>query len=313
MILVTGGTGFVGRALIRQLAANGQQVRTLIRPSPRTPNLPKGVPVEVAVASLNDERGLRAALRGVDVVYHLAGAEQQGARANILEVDARGTYNLSTAAAEMRVRRFFYVSHLGAGRSSYYPLLKIKGIAEEHIRRSGVAHTIFRTALLYGPEDHFTTSLARVLAFFPLYIMPRDGDVLLQPLWVEDLVTCLLWSMDTPETLNHTFEIGGAEYFPFRQAAEIIQTTIGKRRLFLSLGLPYLRILTVMLESIMPGFPFSTFWVDYFAYNRTCAVDSIPRLFGFLPARFTYRLDHLKGIDWSRQAWQTFFKRTPSK
>src|SRR5689334_19798549 len=77
MILVTGGTGFVGRALVRQLVANGQQVRTLIRPSPRTPNLPRGVPVEVAVVSLSDERGLRAALRGVDVVYHLAGAEHE--------------------------------------------------------------------------------------------------------------------------------------------------------------------------------------------------------------------------------------------
>jgi NADH dehydrogenase len=313
MILVTGGTGFVGRALIRQLVANGEQVRTLIRPSPRTPNLPRGVPVEVAVASLNDERGLRAALRGVDIVYHLAGAEHQGARANILEVDARGTYNLSQAAAEMRVRRFFYLSHLGAGRSSYYPLLKIKGIAEEHIRRSGVAHTIFRTALLYGPEDHFTTSLARMLAFFPLYLMPREGEVLLQPLWVEDLVTCLLWSLETPETLNHTFDIGGSEYFPYRQAVEIIQETIGIRRWFLPLGLPYLRVLTVMLESVMPGFPFSTFWVDYFAYNRTCAVDSIPRLFGFLPARFTYRLDHLKGINWNRLAWQTFFKPATSK
>jgi uncharacterized protein YbjT (DUF2867 family) len=313
MILVTGGTGFVGRALIRQLVTNGEQVRTLIRPSPRTPNLPRGVPVEVAVASLNDERGLRAALRGVDIVYHLAGAEHQGARANILEVDARGTYNLSRAAAEMRVRRFFYVSHLGAGRSSYYPLLKIKGIAEEHIRRSGVAHTIFRTALLYGPEDHFTTSLARILAFFPLFLMPREGEVLLQPLWVEDLVTCLLWSLETPETLNHTFDIGGSEYFPYRQAVEIIQETIGKRRWFLPLGLPYLRVLTVMLESVMPGFPFSTFWVDYFAYNRTCAVDSIPRLFGFLPARFTYRLDHLKGINWNRLARQTFFKPTTSK
>ena len=74
MILVTGGTGFVGRALVRQLVANGLNVRTLIRPSARTPNLPRGVPVEVAVVGLNDERGLRAALRGVDVVYHLAGA-----------------------------------------------------------------------------------------------------------------------------------------------------------------------------------------------------------------------------------------------
>jgi uncharacterized protein YbjT (DUF2867 family) len=313
MILVTGGTGFVGRALIRQLVANGEQVRTLIRPSPKTPNLPRGVPVEVAVAGLDDERSLRAALRGVDVVYHLAGAEHQGARANILETDARGTYNLANAAADLRVRRFFYISHLGADRSSYYPLFKVKGIAEEHIRRSGVAHTIFRTAMLYGPEDHFTTSLARMIAFFPILFLPREGDVLIQPLWVEDLVTCLLWSLELPETINHTFDIGGAEYFPFRQAAEIIQETIGKRRWMIPLPLPYLRTLTVMLESAMPGFPFSTFWVDYFSYNRTCAVDSIPRLFGFLPARFTYRLDHLKGINWNHRAWQTFFTRQNPK
>jgi NADH dehydrogenase len=313
MILVTGGTGFVGRALIRQLVANGQQVRTLIRPSARTPNLPRGVAVEVAVAGLNDERGLRAALRGVDVIYHLAGAEHQGARANILEIDARGTYNLSRAAADTRVRRFFYISHLGADRSSYYPLFKIKGIAEEHIRRCGVPHTIFRTGLLYGPEDHFTTAMARMLAFFPIFFTPREGEVLIQPLWIEDLVTCLLWSLDTPETLNNTFEIGGSEYFPFRQAAEIIQETIGQRRWFVPLGLPYLRTLTVILESFMPGFPFSTFWVDYFSYNRTCAVDAIPRLFGFLPARFTYRLDHLKGVDWKRMAWKTFFTRSHSK
>lgn len=313
MILVTGGTGFVGRALIRQLAANGHQVRTLIRPSPRTPDLPRGVQVEVAVAGLNDERGLRAAMRGVDVVYHLASAEHQGARANVLEVDARGTYNLARAAADSRVRRIFYLSHLGADRASYFTMFKVKGIAEEHIRRSGVGHTIFRTALLYGPEDHFTSALARMLAFFPVLLLPRDGEVLIQPLWVEDLVTCLLWSLEAPETLNRTFEIGGAEYFPFRQAGEIIQETIGTRRWFVPLGLPYLRSVTVMLESLMPGFPFSTFWVDYFSYNRTCAVDSISSLFGFLPARFTYRLDHLKGINWQRRARQSLFTRHPLK
>jgi len=310
MILVTGGTGFVGRALVRQLVTNGQRVRTLIRPSPRTPNLPRGVPVEVAVTSLNDERGLRAALRGVDVVYHLAGAEHEGAQADILGTDARGTANLVEAAADSRVRRFFYVSHLGADRSSYYPLLKVKGIAEEYIRKSGVPFSIFRSALLYGPEDHFTTAFARVYSLFPVIFMPRNGEVLMQPLWVEDLVTCLIWSLDNTDTLNQTFEIGGAEYFPFRQAVEIILQTVKKpNRLFVSLGLPYLRSLTVAMESAMPGFPFSTFWVDYFSYNRTCAVDTIPRVFGFLPARFTYRLDHLKSINWTRSAMQTFFTR----
>ena len=309
MILVTGGTGFVGRVLVRQLVANGQRVRTLIRPSPRTPNLPRGVPVEVAVVGLNDERGLRAAMRGVDVIYHLAGAEQQGARGNILETDARGTYYLAQAAAESRARRFFYISHLGADRASYYPLLKVKGIAEEHIRKSGVPYTIFRSALLYGPEDHFTTSFARVLAMFPFMFMPRDGEVLFQPLWVEDLVTCLLWSLENSDTLDQTIEIGGAEYFPFRQAVEIILDTINKRRRLFSLGLPYMRALTIAMETAMPGFPLSTFWVDYFSNNRTCAVDTIPRVFGFIPARFTYRLDHLRNINWRRSAFQTFFTR----
>lgn len=313
MILVTGGTGFIGRALVRQLAANGQQVRTLIRPSPHTPALPRGVPVEVAVTSLNDERGLRAALRGVDVVYHLAGAEHEGARGDVLEVDARGTANLAQAAAEMRVRRFFYVSHLGADRSSYYPLLKVKGIAEEHIRRSGVPNTIFRSALVYGPEDHFTTSLARLLGLFPLQFLPRDGEVLIQPLWVEDLVTCLLWANDIPETINQTYDIGGAEYFSFRQTVEIIMETIKKKRWLMSLPLPTLRWLTIALESMLPSFPFSTFWVDYLSYNRTCPVDSVTRLFGFLPARFTYRLDHLKGVNWSHEARRALFAKLPHR
>ena len=310
MILVTGGTGFLGRALIRQLAGTGQQVRTLIRPSPRTPALPRGVPVEVAVASLSDERGLRAALRGVDVIYHLAGAEHEGARGNILETDARGTANLARAAAQARIQRFFYVSHLGADRSSFYPVLKMKGIAEEHIRRSGVPYTIFRSAILYGPEDHFTTSIARLASLFPVMFLPGQGDVIIQPLWVEDLVTCLLWSLDNPEMENETYEVGGAEYFSFRQALEIILGVIRKNPIILPLGIPYLRSLTVAMQSMIPNFPFSTFWVDYLGYNRNCPTDTISRVFGFIPARFTYRLEHLKAVDWRRDAQKTFYKRT---
>jgi len=307
MILVTGATGFVGRALLRQLAQTGRPVRTLIRPSNRTPALPKGVPVEVAVASLNDERGLRAALQGVEIIYHLAGAEFAGVRGDILETDARGTATLARAAADARVRRIFYLSHLGANRASYYPVLKVKGVAEEFIRKSGVDYTIFRSGLLYGPEDHFSTAFARLGSTFPALFLPGDGEMTLQPLWVEDLVTCLVWSLDNRETLRQTYEVGGAEYFTFRQAVSIILETIQRRPTLVPLPLQLLRWATVSMQSALSGFPFSSYWVDYFSADRICATDTITRIFGFIPARFTYRLEHLKAINWKREARQSLF------
>ena len=75
LILVTGATGFVGRALLPQLVQGGHEVRCLLRPSRQSPRLPKGVSVQVSIASLDDERALRAAMAGVDTVVHLVGAE----------------------------------------------------------------------------------------------------------------------------------------------------------------------------------------------------------------------------------------------
>lgn len=305
MILITGGTGFVGRALVRQLFDSGYPVRTLLRPSPRTPRLPKGVPVEVAVVGLGDVRGLRAALRDIDTIIHLAGTEHQGRNANLLGVDIQGTRNLAQAAKAAGISRFIYLSHIGADRASAYPVHKAKGIAEEHIRKSGVPHTIVRSSVIYGPEDHFTTKIAKLLRRAPIFFpMPGDGQTRIQPLWVEDLVTCLLWTLENPETLNKTYEVGGSEYFTVRQTLEQILVAIGKRRILVPMPQPFLRALVVTLETFMPRFPISSFWIDYFAVHRTCPVDNLPRTFGLMPARFTYRLDYLIYKPWYSRWWQ---------
>ena len=299
MILVTGGTGFIGRALVRQLSDTGQQVRVLLRPSPQSPRLPRGVPVEVAVVSFNDEAGVRAALRGVNQIYHLSSAASKGRRGNLLTTDIEGTRTLARVAASAEIERLIFLSHIGADRASAFPIQKSKGIAEEHIRRSGVPYTIIRSSVVFGPEDRFTNNLASLLRTLPgFFPIPGDGRSLLQPLWVEDLVTCLLWALQNPEMVNQTYEIGGGEYFTLRQVLETLMNAAHARRLLIPLPTPYMRALFVMLDNFIPNFNISTYWLDYVAVNRTCPVDNMPRIFGLMPARFGYRLDYLARKPW---------------
>jgi uncharacterized protein YbjT (DUF2867 family) len=309
MILVTGGTGFIGKALVRHLTEAGLPVRLLIRPSKQSPALPKGVPVEVAVSNLTDTRSIRSAMMDVDVVYHLAGVEWQGAHSSLMNVDILGTQTISQVAADAGVRRFFYMSHLGADRASAYPVLKAKAIAEENIRRSGVNHTILRSALVYGLNDHFTSGLARLLFAFPyFFFVPEEGNTLLQPIWVEDLVTCMVWALDNDLTINQTYSIGGPEYLTFSHIVKSVMEQIKLHRRIVHIFPPYLRAITVLLESMFPGLPVSVYWLDYLATNRTCNLDVMTRVFNLLPSRFDHTLDHLKDTNWRVSLLRTLFR-----
>jgi NADH dehydrogenase len=257
--------------------------------------------VEVAVASLNEERSMRAALRGVSQIYHLSTAGTEGRRGNLMRTDIEGTRVLAQAAASAKIERLIFLSHIGADRASAFPIQKSKGIAEEHIRKSGVPYTIIRSSVVFGPEDRFTNNLAQLLraapGFFPI---PSDGRSLLQPVWVEDLVTCLTWALQNPEMANRTYEVGGGEYFTLRQVLEILMNVTHWRRLLVPISHPNMRALLVMLDTFVPNFNISTYWLDYVAVNRTCPVDNMPRIFGLMPARFGYRLDYL-----ARKPWYT--------
>jgi len=247
---------------------------------------------------------------GVDTIYHLAGVERRGAYADLQNVDIDGTRKIVTAAADARVKRIFLTSHLGADRASAYPVLKAKAIAEEHVRRSGIDYTILRSAIVYGPNDGFTTALASLVATVPFfYLTPGDRRTLLQPIWVEDLATCLVWALEDETTKNETYEIGGSEYLSFNQVLENVMQAINIQRTIIHTRPPYIRGITVILEAIFPGSPVSVYWLDYLATNRTCALDTIPRVFHLMPARMFQRLGYLQGVDWRRSLVRSLFRR----
>ncbi len=251
------------------------------------------MPVEAAVCSLLDERGLRAALRGVDVVFHLAGSERQSSHAKLQEVDIQGTQVLVEAAIQAGVERIITVSHLGADRNSAYSVFKAKGMAESAIIQSGLPYTIFRSSVVFGPGDQFTSGIARLLLTWPgPFLLPGDGSSLIQPLWIDDLIASLLIALETPSLINQTVSIGGVEALEYRKTVEIIMEKIGVRRVLTPFSPPHLRVISLMLEQMF-HFPVSIFWLDYLAADRTTNLDTLPRLFGILPARFHTQLDYL--------------------
>jgi len=295
MILVSGGTGFIGRNLVSALVESGQQVRILLRPSAVSPNIPRGISVEVAVSSFSDFRGLRAAMKGVDIVFHLASAERYGSKGNLNDVDIEGSKALIQAAAESGVDRFYMLSHLNANRSSAYPVLKAKAIAEKWLIDSGVPYTIFRTDAIFGKGDQFTEPIKQLLKIAPLiYLVPGGNESLLQPLWIDDLITTLVLSLSDTHTINQIYSIGGIEILPYREIVKAIQQKIGTHKLILPFPLGYLRRLTLWVDQLNKNFPISTYWLDTLAENRTATVDLLPREFGVMPARFTQTLDYLK-------------------
>ena len=295
-ILLTGGTGQIGRALLPRLLAAGHEVRCLVKPSKRTPNLPPNVPVQLALGRVEDERALRGALAGVEVVIHLASAEWLGQRGNLVSTDVEGTRLLAATAAEAGVKRLVYVSHLGADRASGYPVLKAKGIAEEFIRQSGVPHLILRSAPVFGPDDRFTNVIALLIRLAPgALLLPSEGRTTLQPIALQDLVTCLEWGLLNPELTGRTVAVGGPDMYTVRELFEQVMDATNRRPAIWSVSPVFLRTTAWFLEQVLPRAPITNHWLDLLALSNVTELTSVTQNFGFKPTPLNRSLGYLQG------------------
>jgi len=293
-LLITGATGFVGRAVCQELLRRGYDLRLLLRPSRSIRGIPLGRS-EVAIASLSDSRSLRAALVGVQTIIHLASAEGERRRRDLLATDVEGTALLVEQARLAGVSRILYLSHIGASRISAFPFLQAKGIAEQILLESGIRTCVLRTSSVFGPEDSFTNVIAMAASVMPLAFFIPQGQPLLQPLWIGDLVAAIALSLEQGIGFGQVLSVGGPEHLTIDEVAQIVLTAARHPRALVRIWPPYLRLGAALLDGLLPYSPLAPFWVDYLAVNRTCEANAMARLFGVRPARLADRLDYLRG------------------
>lgn len=294
MILVTGGTGFIGSRVVQKLIQSGEPVRILVRPKHSTPRLPKNIALDIAVSSLADDRGLQTAFRGVDTLFHFATAENQGFADELEQVDVEGTRCLIDAAKDSGVKHILFLGRIGADKSSSYPVLRSKALAEDIIRKAAIPYCSLRLTDVFGAGDHFTTAFAAGIKRAPIiYFLPGNGTILTQPLWVEDLVAIIMLIYEKKRFNNEVFEIGGGEFIEFRQLVRLLMTAIGSKKALMPLAPAYLRLINLWLRKADAVYPISTHWLDLLALDRTCPLDSMTRNFAILPSRFANHLGYL--------------------
>ncbi len=286
MILVTGATGFVGRHLVARLLALNAPVRCLIS-ADKADDLPWERQPEIVVGSILDEEALFRAATGAHVVIHLENAQWWGGPRDLERVELIGTRNLITACRAARVGRIITLSHLGASPSAAYPLLRFKGLVEDAIKASGLAYTIIRSGLIFGEDDAFVNHIAMQLTVAPgVFLMAGRGEVVLHPIYIEDVVSALIGSLEVLDTVDAVIEIGGPEYITLQDLISTVMRVSGVHRVVIGVPPYALRWITAITSRILPRSLLTPQWLDILATNRTARLGNIFRYFGVHPQRF---------------------------
>lgn len=255
-IFVTGGTGFVGKSVVRALLAQGFLVRCLVRPGSEAA-LRGFEAIDRVPGDVLKPAGLVSCVEGCSAIVHLVGIirEHRSRGITFERLHGQATANMLTVAREAGVRRYVQMSALGTrpdARSAYH---RTKWRAEEAVRGSGLDWTIFRPSVIYGPGDEFVSVLAAMIRRLPAMPVVGDGRYRLQPVAVEHVAEAFARGLRFPVSIGQAYEVGGPKAYPFVEILDLIGLALGTprvRKVHAPLGL--VKVMTRLLQWL-PAFP----------------------------------------------------------
>lgn len=293
MIAITGAAGFLGSHLTRRLVEAGVPVRAIIRSKSRaeTENRLDGLDIEWVEADVTRPETLEKALFGVSAVIHTVAIAIEKKRGSYDEINFQGTCNLVDAATKTGVSRFIYISQLGASADLPYRFLASKGKGEQYVVGSGLDWTVFKPAVIWGPEDEFANSFARLIPLTP-FIFPIVGDEnsRFQPVWVEDTVTAVQKSLEDPATFHQIYELGGPEILTLEQIERRTLEALGRRRYLIPFPMGLLRIFVGLMEALLPNPPVTRNLLELLAVSNVTGNNMTTR---FVPEPRPFTPEHI--------------------
>jgi uncharacterized protein YbjT (DUF2867 family) len=253
LVTVFGGSGFIGRHLVRALARRGYRVRAAVRRPDLAlflqplGNVGQVVPVQ---ANLRYPDSVRRALDGADAVVNLVGILAEGGKQTFDAVQAQGARAVAEAAAGAGIGRLVQMSAIGADAGSASLYARTKAAGEAAARAAVPGAVVVRPSIVFGPEDSFFNRFAALARMSPVLPLIGGGETRFQPVFVGDVAEAIARAIDGKLQPGATYELGGPEVKTFRALMEYVLKVTGRRRLLVPLPFEAARLQATVLEGL---------------------------------------------------------------
>ena len=254
---VLGGSGFIGRYVVKRLAARGEVIAVGCRNAEAAKYLkPMGdvgqiVPLNVGIG---DEALLPAFLEGNDSLINSVGILRESGAQTFELVHHTGPARLARFAREAGVERFVHISAIGADPRSSSAYARTKAAGEQAVRDAFPTVTILRPSVVFGPEDQFFNRFAAMATISPMLPLIGGGETRFQPVYVGDVADAVVECLENQATAGRVYELGGPKIYSFREVLELVLAEIRRKRRFVEL--PFgLAAFQAKLMSILPNPP----------------------------------------------------------
>ena len=259
LVTVFGGSGFLGRHVVRALAKRGYRIRVAVRRPDLAGHLqPLGAvgQIHAVQANIRNRPSIDRAVEGADIVINLVGILFESGRNKFDAVQAFGAGAVAAAAKGAGAERLVHVSAIGADPESEADYVRSKAAGEAAVREQFPDAVIFRPSIVFGTDDGFFNKFAALARFSPVLPVMGDGTTRFQPIFVGDVAEAVARAADGDVGLGNIYELGGPEVATFRELMEITLRETGRKRILLPVPFALARIKAFFLQ-LLPN-PFLT-------------------------------------------------------